>query len=286
MPAPAPVLFPSGEERPALGLGTAGFGEVPDRRDSEVQTLRLAIDMGYRVFDTAEMYADGGAEAVLGQALMQTQRAGLSRDAVFVVSKVLPRHAGERDVVQACERSLARLQLDCIDLYLLHWPSPVSMNETVRGFELLKRRGLIRHWGVSNFDLQALRRLSSVPGGAHCAANQVHYSLCARGAAFDLLPWQTLRQMPLMAYSPFDQGELTDHPALRPLAQKHRATPAQVALAWLLQQPEVMPIPKAATALHLRHNWAAQDVHLDAADLQDIDRLFPPPRGATPLSVR
>jgi diketogulonate reductase-like aldo/keto reductase len=280
------VLFPSGEERPALGLGTAGLGASPARAATEVATLRLALDMGWRVFDTAEMYAEGGAETVLGQALVQAQSAGMARDALFVVSKVLPQNAGEQDVVRACERSLARLQLDCIDLYLLHWPSSVPLVETVRGFELLERRGLIRHWGVSNFDMAALRQLSAVPGGAHCAANQVHYSLGARGAGFDLLPWQALKQMPLMAYSPLDQGELADHPALRPLAQKHRATPAQVALAWLLRQPGVMTIPKAASAVHLRHNWAAQDLQLDASDLAVLDRHFPAPRSSVPLSMR
>jgi diketogulonate reductase-like aldo/keto reductase len=286
MPVIPPVLFPSGEERPALGLGTAGLGAAPDRAAAEVAALRQAVDMGYRVFDTAEMYADGGAEVLLGQALAQAQRAGVARDSLFVVSKVLPHNAGEQAVVEACERSLARLQLDCIDLYLLHWPGPAPLEETVRGFELLERRGLIRHWGVSNFDMAALRRLSMVPGGAHCAANQVHYSLGARGAGFDLLPWQALKQMPLMAYSPFDQGELADHPGLRVLAQKHRATPAQIALAWLLRQPGVMAIPKAASVLHLRHNWAAQDLQLDARDLAALDKHFPPPHSSVPLSTR
>jgi diketogulonate reductase-like aldo/keto reductase len=253
---------------------------------SEVDTLRLAIEMGWRVFDSAEMYAGGAAERVLGQALAQAQRAGLARDALFVVSKVLPQNAAEADLLLACERSLRRLQLDCIDLYLLHWPSHVPLAETVGAFEQLQRRGLIRHWGVSNFDLPALRALAAVPGGAACAANQVHYSLSARGVEFDLLPWQTLKQMPLMAYSPLDQGALADHPGLRSLAVKHRATPAQIALAWALRQPGVMVIPKAGSAVHLRHNWSAQQLQLSVDDLAELDRRFSPPLHKQPLSVR
>ncbi len=282
------VLFPSGEERISLGLGTCGYGVDPSVFASDIAALRLALDMGWRVFDTAEMYADGGAEQVLGQALEQAFRAGLARDAVFVISKVLPEHAFESGLVAACEQSLRRLRLDRIDLYLLHWPSPTPLAETVRAFEQLQRHGRIRHWGVSNFDLGALRELAAVPGGAACAANQVHYSLAARGVEFDLLPAQRVHQMPLLAYSPLDQGELADHPALRDMAVRHRATPAQVALAWLLRQPGVLALPKARSAVHLRHNWAAQGLaqSFTAEDLGALDRSFPPPRHKLPLSVR
>ena len=288
-PAAAPLIqFPSGEERPNLGLGTCGYGVESSLQSQEVGALRLALDMGWRLFDTAEMYADGGAEQVLGVALEQAFRAGLARDAVMVVSKVLPEHAFEAGLIAACEQSLRRLKLDCIDLYLLHWPSPTPLAETVRSFEQLQRHGRIRHWGVSNFDLPQLRELATVPGGAACAANQVHYSLGARGVEFDLLPAQRVHQMPLMAYSPLDQGELADHPALRSMAQRHRATPAQVALAWLLRQPGVMALPKARSAVHLRHNWGAQQLSqaLGADDLAWLDDHFPPPRHKLPLSVR
>lgn len=287
--SPAFVSFPSGEERPALGLGTWRLGEDPARAEAEVRALRLALDVGYRVFDTAEMYADGGAEQVLGRALAQAQQAGVARDELFVVSKVLPQHASADGVQAACERSLRRLGLDRIDLYLLHWRGTVPLAETVRGFEQLQRRGLIHQWGVSNFDLADLRELVAVPGGAACAANQVHYSLSQRGVEWDLLPWQRLQQMPLMAYSPIDQGELADHPALRPVAQRLGVTPSQVALAWVLRQGRqggVMAIPKAGSALHLRHNWAAASLTLGPSELAELDRAFAPPRGKMPLSMR
>jgi len=285
-PSGPEVGFPNGEQRPALGLGTWRFGEAADRRAAEVAALRHAFEMGWRVVDTAEMYGDGGAESLTGQALAEAQRAGLSRSELFVVSKALPEHAGARALQAACEASLRRLQLDSLDLYLLHWRGAVPLAETVRGFEQLQRRGLIRLWGVSNFDLDDMRELGAVPGGKACATTQVYYSLSQRGVEHDLLPWQRVQQMPLMAYSPFDQGELVDHPRLRPVAERHRATPAQVALAWLLRQPGVMAIPKAGNALHLRHNWAARQLRLTTDDLAELDRAFAPPSGRQPLAVR
>ncbi|MDP1647879.1 MAG: aldo/keto reductase [Rubrivivax sp.] len=285
--APLPnVTFPSGEERPPLGLGTWRMGEETAHRAAEVRALRLALDIGYRVVDTAEMYGDGGAEAVLGTALAEALRDGVARDELFVVSKVLPQHAGTDGMLAACESSLRRLQLDCVDLYLLHWRGGVPLAETVRGFEQLQRRGWIRQWGVSNFDVDDLRELAALPGGKGCAANQVYYSLSERGIEFDLLPWQQLHQMPLMAYSPVDQGALVDHPSLRAVAESHRATPAQVALAWVLRQRGVMAVPKSSHALHLRHNWASLELRLSAAELAQLDRLFPPPRRKRPLAVR
>ncbi|MDP2007503.1 MAG: aldo/keto reductase [Rubrivivax sp.] len=283
---PPRVSFPSGEQWPALGLGTWRFGEQPERRSAELASLRQALEMGWRVIDTAEMYGDGGAETLTGVALAGAQRAGIARGELFVVSKALPEHASARGLQSACEASLRRLQLDSIDLYLLHWRGAVPLADTVRGFEQLQRRGLIRLWGVSNFDLDDMRELGAVPGGKACATNQVYYSLSQRGVEHDLLPWQHVQQMPLMAYSPFDQGELVDHPHLRPVAERHRATPAQVALAWLLRQPGVMAIPKAGNAVHLRHNWAAQQLRLTPDDLAELDRHFAPPSGRQPLAVR
>ena len=193
-----------------------------------------------------------------------------------------------RGLRAACEASLRRLQLEQIDLYLLHWRGAVPLAETVRGFEQLQRRGLIRLWRVSHFDPNDMRELATVPGGRACATNQVYSSLSQRGVEQALLPWQRLQQMPLMAYSPFDQGELVDHPRLRPVAERHRATPAQVALAWLLHQPGVMAmaIPKAGNALHLRHNWAAQQLRFTDADLAELDLYLAPPEGKQALATR
>lgn len=277
------VTLPNGDEWPALGLGTWRMGESRTRRAAEVAAVRAALEIGYRLFDTAEMYGEGGAEQVLGEALAG---AGVARDELIIVSKVYPHNASATGVVEACERSLERLRLDRIDAYLLHWRGGVPLAETVRGFETLARRGLIRHWGVSNFDLEDLHELDAVPGGRHCATNQVYYSLSERGPAFALLPAQRARQMPLMAYSPVDQGALADHPSLRAIAARHAATPAQVALAWVLQQPGVVAIPKAAQTLHLRHNWAAAKLVLDADDLAQLDRLFPPPQRKSALAMR
>lgn len=215
---PRETSFPSGEPRPSLGLGTWRFGEAATRRAAEVASLRQALEMGWRLIDTAEMYGAGGAEEVTGIALAEALRAGVPRNELFVVSKALPEHASVRGLQAACEASLRRLQLDQIDLYLLHWRGAVPLAETVRGFEQLQRRGLIRLWGVSNFDLDDMRELSAVPGGRACATNQVYYSLSQRGVEHDLLPWQRVQQMPLMAYSP------PRHPCRRRL-WRHRQRP-------------------------------------------------------------
>jgi diketogulonate reductase-like aldo/keto reductase len=280
------VALPSGEEWPALGLGTWRMGETASRRSAEVRALRQAFELGYRVIDTAEMYGEGGAEVVVGEALAGAAGNGLAREDFFVVSKVYPHNASADGVVAACERSLRRLGLDRLDLYLLHWRGGVPLADTVAGFERLQRAGRVRHWGVSNLDLEDLHELDQAPGGRACSANQVYYSLSERGPELVLLPWMRARQMPLMAYSPIDQGALADHPSLRSVAERHTATPAQIALAWVLHQPGVMAIPKAAQTLHLRHNWAAARISLDADDLAALERLFPAPRRRKALAMR
>ena len=280
------VEFPDASRWPALGLGTWHMGESAARRSAEIAAVRLAIEIGYRVIDTAEMYGDGGAEEVVGEALAGALRDGaVKRDELFIVSKVYPHHASRSGVAAACERSLRRLGLEHLDLYLLHWPGSHPLHETVAGFEALQAGGRIRRWGVSNFDLADMRSLSTVPGGAACAANQVYFSLGARGAGFDLLPWQRERAMPLMAYCPLDQGRLAADSVLTAVAHRHSASAAQVALAWLLQQPGAMPIPKAVREAHLRENFAAAELVLDAADLAAIDARYPPPRRKTPLAM-
>jgi diketogulonate reductase-like aldo/keto reductase len=281
------VSLPHGEDVPALGLGTWRYGESAARHGAEVSALRLAFEIGYRLVDTAEMYAAGGAEAVVGQAIAESVRSGIAqREAFFVVSKVLPENADPAGMVAACERSLRRLKLDHIDLYLLHWRGGVPLKDTIDGFEILQRRGWIRHWGVSNFDLSDMRELHALPGGSACASNQVYYSLSERGPEFELLPWMRLHAMPMMAYSPVDGGELAPHPVLDEIAARHGATGVQVALAWMLGQSGVMSIPKAVRATHLQQNWNAARIRLSTEDLAALDAVFPRPLRRRPLAMR
>jgi diketogulonate reductase-like aldo/keto reductase len=281
------VKLPDGTLLPALGLGTWHMGESADTRAGEIAATRLALELGYRVIDTAEMYGDGGAEEVVGQALAEALRAGsVTREQVFVVSKVYPHNASRAGVAAACERSRRRLRLDHIDLYLLHWAGSHPLRETVAGFEALQSLGRITHWGVSNFDTEDMVQLSAVPGGARCAANQVYYSPSTRGPEFDLLPWQRSLSMPLMAYCPLDQGDLAHDAVLQAVAERHGATASQVALAWLIARGGVMPIPKAVREARLRANLAAADLVLSEVDLSEIERRFPAPRRKQSLAMR
>jgi diketogulonate reductase-like aldo/keto reductase len=275
----AQVSMKDGRSMPTLGLGTWRIGERKGARAAEIDALRLGITLGMSLVDTAEMYGDGGAEEVVGEAI-----AG-QRDGVFLVSKVYPHNATRRGVVSACKRSLARLRVHQLDLYLLHWRGDVPVADTVAGFESLREQGLIRAWGVSNFDLDDMQALMKVPGGNGCAANQVLYHLGRRGIEFDLLPWCRERGIAVMAYSPVDQGRLPRNSALQRLATAQRTSAAQLAIAWLLAQTGVVVIPKAADAAHVRDNRAAADLRLDEATLEAIDRAFPPPRRATPLAM-
>lgn len=280
------LRFPDGGQAPVPGLGTWHMGESRGTRNEEVAAVAAALAMGYRAIDTAEMYGSGGAEEVVGQALRESLAAGVvRREDLFIVSKVLPGNASRRGTVSACEASLRRLGLDHLDLYLLHWAGPHPLRETVAAFEALQARGLIRRWGVSNFDRDAMQGLWAAPGGPACAANQVYYSLSERGIEFDLLPWQAERGVPTMAYCPVDQGALATHPGLQALARPLGCSAAQLALAWVLRQPQVMPIPKAGNPDHLRENLAAAGLVLDAATLAALDGLFPPPRRRQPLAM-
>jgi len=280
------VTFPGNVQLSSLGLGTWRMGEDGARRSTEVAAVRSALDSGWRVIDTAEMYGDGGAEEVVGAALAGALRSGsLTRDDVFVVSKVYPHNATARGTVAACERSLARLGLDHLDCYLLHWRGGVPLQVTIDAFETLRSRGKIRHWGVSNFDVDDMVELISLPGGERCATNQVYYSLSERGPGFALVPWLQQHGMVTMAYSPIAQGALARNAALRKLAGKRAATPAQIALAWLVAQRGVMAIPKAASEAHLRENLAALALTLSPADLAELDAAFPPPRRKRPLAM-
>ena len=273
------VILPSGETVAALGQGTWYLGDDPATRAEEIATLQLGIDAGATLIDTAEMYGDGRAEALVGQAI-----AG-RRDQAFIVSKVYPHNASQRGTAQACERSLRRLGTDRIDLYLLHWRGGVPLAETVQAFERLRQAGKIRHWGVSNLDADDLRELWDVPHGRDVAANQLLYNLTRRGIEWDLLPWLRERGVPVMAYSPLERNRLLDHPGFAGLARAHGMTPAQLALAWLLQQDQVIAIPKTARREHLRDNLQALEQPLDAALGAALDRMFAPPTRARPLEM-
>lgn len=280
------VTLPDGETRPALGLGTWRIGEVASRRRTEIAAVRSALEMGYRVIDTAEMYGEGGAEEIVGEALADALRAGtVAREEVFVVTKVYPHNASRDGVRAALDRSRKRLRLDHVDLYLLHWRGAHPLAETVAGFEALREAGRLRHWGVSNFDRDDMTELAALPDGGRCAANQVYYSLGERGAGFDLLPWLQHRSVPLMAYCPIDQGRLAGDATLQAVGERHGASAAQIALAWVLAQTGVMAIPKAVREAHLRENLAAGEITLSRADLDAIDARFAPPRRRTPLAM-
>jgi diketogulonate reductase-like aldo/keto reductase len=277
------VTLADGTAVPALGLGTWRMGERAASRAAEVDAVKLALDIGYRLVDTAEMYGEGGAEKVLGQALAASPQ--VARDSLFVVSKVYPHNATRAGVIGACERSLERLGLDYLDLYLLHWPGQHPLAGTVAGFEALRERGLIRRWGVSNFDTDDMARLWATPGGDRCVTNQVYYSLSERGCEFDLKPWLEERGVPLMAYSPIDQGTLARSKALVELSKRLARTPAQLALAWLMRSGKVMVIPKAVSESHLRENFEAGATLLDDAAMAELDRLFPGPSAKEPLAM-
>jgi diketogulonate reductase-like aldo/keto reductase len=273
------TTLPDGEPIPVLGQGTWHMAEEARRRQQEISALRVGLDLGLTLIDTAEMYADGRAEELVGEAI-----AG-RRDEVFLVSKVLPEHATKRGTVAACERSLRRLRTDRLDLYLLHWRENVPLEATLEGFGALIRAGMIGNWGVSNFDVSDMQELERLPGGTSVAADQVLYNLQRRGIEWNLLPWCRARRIPIMAYSPIEQGRMLKHPTLKKVATRHGATPAQVALAWLLRQELLCAIPKAGTPEHVRENRAALQVRLTDQDLTELDRAFPPPDGPRPLEM-
>jgi diketogulonate reductase-like aldo/keto reductase len=273
------VVLPDGGRVPALGLGTWRMGEQRRHRADEVAALRLGLDLGMTLVDTAEMYGDGGAEELIAAAI-----AG-RRDQVFIVSKVYPQNAGAKSMLAACDRSLKRLATDRLDLYLLHWRGRIPLAETVGAFERLRRDGKILRWGVSNFDVDDMEELLALPDGRRCAANQVLYNLGERGAEWRLADLCRSHRIPIMAYTPIGQGDLLTQRKLFAIAHAAGATPAQVALRWLLRRPDVIAIPKAANALHVRENRKAAGITLSQEMLAALDAAFPPPRRATPLAV-
>jgi diketogulonate reductase-like aldo/keto reductase len=273
------VKLPAGDAVPAFGIGTWGYGEKRAARSDEVATLRLALELGVTLIDTAEMYGEGAAEDVIGEAI-----AG-RRDEAFIVSKVYPHNATRKGAAAACERSLKRLKTDRIDLYLLHWRQGTPLAESVEALAALERAGKIRHWGVSNLDVSDMRELWQLADGRGVQTNQLLYNLARRGIEWDLLPWLRERRIPVMAYSPIEQAKLVRHRGLGELAKRAGAAPAQVALAWLLARDDVIVIPKTARPERLRENLGAVELRLTNEQLAELERLFPPPRGPRPLEM-
>ncbi|HEX6066945.1 MAG TPA: aldo/keto reductase [Longimicrobiales bacterium] len=273
------IALKSGDRMPVLGQGTWYMGDHASKRREEIAALRLGIELGMTLIDTAEMYGNGRAESLIAEAI-----AGM-RDRVFLVSKVLPSNASRKGVQRACEASLRRLRTERIDLYLLHWASSHPLEDTLRAFEALQAAGKIRNWGVSNFDAGEMEQTFAIAGGDACAANQVLYNLTRRGIEYDLAPWCSSRNVAIMAYSPIEQGRVLQHRDLQRIAQRREATPAQVALAWVLRHKGVVAIPKAGTQAHVRENRAALELRLSAQDLDELDGAFPPPEGPAPLEM-
>ena len=270
----------SGREIPLLGQGTWRMGEKPSYKQAEIDALKLGIDLGMTLIDTAEMYGEGGAEKIVASAIADC------REDVYLVSKFYPYNASYKDVIAACDRSLSRLQTDYLDLYLLHWRGSVPLSETLSGLQHLKQAGKILDYGVSNFDIDDLKEAESFAGGEEVVTNQVLYNLMRRGIEWDLLPWCKERNIPIMAYSPVEQQAFVNDSKLSDIAAKHDATTTQIALSWLLHQDNVISIPKATNPQHVKENRAALDIKLTEEDLQELDRAFKPPSRKMSLAMR
>lgn len=271
--------LPSGQTLPCFGLGTWRMGESRASRAEEINALRYGIEAGITLIDTAEMYGEGGAELAMAD-VIQGQR-----EALYIVSKVYPHNASRNGVISACDRSLSRLKTDYIDLYLLHWKGSYPLSETLEAFHSLKQAGKIRDFGVSNFTCDDMKQAIALPYGSEIAVNQVLYNLSRRGIEWDLLPWSQKNQIPIMAYSPLEQGRLLQNQRLKAVAYARNATPAQIAIAWVLRQPQVITIPKSSSTQRIDENLAAVDIQLTSEELAQLDQAFPAPSQATPLAM-
>ncbi len=274
------LQLPSGREIPILGQGTWRMGEKTSQKQAEIDALKLGIELGMTLIDTAEMYGEGGAEKVVAEAISGC------RDDIFLVSKFYPYNASYDGVIKACDRSLSRLKTDYLDLYLLHWRGSIPLSETLKALQHLKQAGKILEYGVSNFDTDDMKEAESLPGGKEIATNQVLYNLKRRGIEWDLLPWCKQRNIPIMAYSPVEQRAFVNDSQLKAIANRHNATSTQIALSWLLHQDNVISIPKATNPQHLKENRAALKLKLTTEDLQEIDRAFKPPSRKQGLAMR
>lgn len=278
------ITWTDGREVPLIGQGTWNMGEKASLRQEEVRALQLGFELGMTLVDTAEMYAEGGAEEIVGEAIRGR------RDNVYLVSKAYPHHADRQGLAQACEASLTRMGTEYVDMYLLHWRGNIPLQETIQGMEKLREQGKIRSWGVSNLDKSDMEELWSLSNGEACAVNQVLYHAASRGIEYDLLPWSRTHGVPVMAYCPIAQGGrlrrgLLDHPVMVDIAASHGVTPSQIALAWVIRDGDVWAIPKAVQESHVRENAAAASIQLTPEQLQQIDEAFPPPTRKQPLDM-
>ena len=269
----------SGRSVPVLGQGTWEMGEDSTKRKEEIEALRVGVELGMSLIDTAELYGNGASEELISEAL------GNQRKEVFLCSKVLPDHASLKGTIQACENSLRRLRTDYLDLYLLHWKGSIPLDETLEAFQYLKQAGKILDYGVSNFDVDDMEEAISLPGGDEIATNQVLYNLMRRGIEWDLIPLCQERKMPIMAYSPIERGSLLSNSVLKAIASRHSVTPSQIALAWVLRQKGVIAIPKASKPEHVIENRAALEIKLTEEDLRELDQAFPPPKRKVALEI-
>ncbi len=275
------IELPSGRQIPVFGMGTWRMGEDSRKKQAEIAALRRGMELGVSLIDTAEMYGEGGAEEVIAEVLVEASL----RSEVFLVSKVYPHNASRKDVIAACDRTLRRLNTDYLDLYLLHWRSSVPLSETLEAFQALKQAGKIRDYGVSNFDVDDMKEAVGLEGGNLIATNQILYNLSRRGVELTLLPWCKRQKMPVMAYSPIEQGRLLSNQALKQIAQARGFTEAQIAIAWLLHQDNIIVIPKASKIEHTEQNYAALDISLSAEELKKLDMAFPKPNHPVPLEM-
>ncbi|MGD1896823.1 MAG: aldo/keto reductase [Phormidesmis sp.] len=271
--------LPSGQSIPALGMGTWRKGESRQQRQAEVAALQRGLELGFSLIDTAEMYGEGGAEEVVAEAIAPR------RSEVFLVSKVYPHNASRQGVIAACDRSLKRLNTDYLDLYLLHWRGAYPLTETLEAFQSLQQAGKIRDYGVSNFDVDDMEEAMAIPGGDRVATNQILYNLSRRGVELNLLPWCAQREIPVMAYSPIEQGRLLNKPALKQVAKETGVNEAQIAIAWLLHQDNIIVIPKSSWIEHIEQNYAALDIELSPEDLATLNAAFPAPRNPVALQM-
>lgn len=273
------LTFRDGQQVLTLGQGTWNMGDSDLTRGEELKTLRTGIDLGLNIIDTAEMYGNGRSERLVGEAIEGR------RDKVFLVSKVLPSNASRHGTKEACEKSLKRLNTDYLDLYLLHWQGRHPFEETVLAMMDLQQEGKIRQWGVSNMDVEEMERFYSIEGGNTCAANEILYNLIRRGIEYDLLPWCRQHRVPVIAYSPVEQGRLLDHALLAEIGERHHATPSQIALAWVIRKPGVIAIPKASSVRHVQENFKSLFIELTEEDLSQLDKAFPKPDRKMPLEM-